>query len=101
MKPSLVALPILLVTAWITPATSAGPQIPCGKRADIIKMLFNKYQEQPRAMAISNQTVLLEVFTSKAGSWTIIFTQPNGASCIVGAGDSWEEIPPEKNLTSL
>ena len=52
-------------------------------------------------MAIAGQTSLVEVFTSKAGSWTILVTQPKGATCIIGAGQSWEDIPEEKKLTGL
>lgn len=76
-------------------------QSPCGLRDDIITMLASKYREVPRAMAIANKQLLLEVFTSKSGSWTILLTHPNGAACIVSAGDSWEEIPDPKKFTAL
>lgn len=64
----------------------------CGARGDIVKMLAEKYREEPRALAISSHTNLLEVFTSRSGNWTILITKPKGSSCIVAAGQSWEDI---------
>ncbi|MDP7547755.1 MAG: hypothetical protein QGF20_10715 [Alphaproteobacteria bacterium] len=39
----------------------------------------------------SNGTVV-EVLASESGSWTIILTKPNGASCVVATGQAWETI---------
>jgi hypothetical protein len=89
------------VSAILAVAVPADAAAPCGARADIIKMLSDKYSERPRAMAIAGQTNLIEIFTSKAGSWTMLVTQPKGATCIIGAGQSWEDIPEEKKLTGL
>ncbi len=94
--------PILFsLSTVVALSATADAGVPCGPRTDIIKMLTDKYSEQPRAMAIAGQTSLIEVFTSKAGSWTILVTQPKGATCIIGAGQSWEDIPEEKKLTGL
>ena len=61
----------------------------------------DKYQETGKALAIAGQVNLVEVFASKAGTWTILVTTPEGKSCIIAAGNSWEDLPPSKNLTSL
>lgn len=66
----------------------------CGPRADFLKALEAKYNEVPKALAIAGQVNLVEVFTSKAGTWTIIVTDPRGKTCIIAAGDSWEDLPP-------
>lgn len=81
--------------------SQASAQVPCGDRGEIVKMLAEKYRERPRAMAIASQTSLLEVYSSKAGSWTILITRPRGPSCIIAAGQSWEDIPETKELTGL
>jgi len=98
MKTCSLAVALLAAASLAVPAVA---QTPCGPRADIIKMLSDKYRERPRAIAIANQTSLIEVFTSEAGTWTILVTRPKGATCIIGAGQSWEDIPLGKNLTSL
>ena len=100
MKTCLVLLSLLTAAAFVAPAQAQG-QMACGKRLDIVKMLSTKYNEMPRALGIAGQTNLLEVYTSKSGSWTLLLTQPRGATCIVGAGQSWEDIPEQKQLTGL
>ena len=100
MKTCRVFLSLLLAAAFAVPA-QAEAQTACGKRNEIVKMLSDKYRETPRALGIAGQTNLLEVYTSKSGSWTLLLTQPRGRTCIVGAGQSWEELPDQKKLTGL
>ena len=88
----------LVALASASPAQAAGM---CGKRVDFIKALNDKYKESGKALGIAGQVNLVEVYTSKAGTWTILVTTPEGKSCIIAAGSSWEDLPPTKNLTSL
>ena len=88
----------LIALGSSNPAQAAGM---CGKRVDFIKALNDKYQESGKALGIAGQVNLVEIFASKAGTWTILVTTPEGKSCIIAAGNSWEELPPTKNLTSL
>ena len=88
----------VLALGLSNPAQAVGM---CGKRGDFIKALNDKYQETGKALGIAGQVNLVEVFASKAGTWTILVTTPEGKSCIIAAGSSWEDLPPSKNLTSL
>ena len=92
---------LLALSCFVALAVPAQAQAPCGSRVDIVKMLGNKYHERPRALGIANQANLLEVYTSTSGSWTILLTKPQGVSCIIGTGQSWEDVPPTKELTGL
>lgn len=65
----------------------------CGLRADFIRTLADQYQETGKALGIAGQVNLVEVFASKAGTWTILVTTPEGKSCIIAAGSSWEDLP--------
>lgn len=68
----------------------------CGKRDDMIAPLVNKYQESRIGMGLVNDTSLVEVYSSESGgTWTIIVTTPDGRTCMVAAGKSWQEITPE------
>ncbi len=87
-----------LALAFSNPAQAIGM---CGSRADFIKALSDKYQETGKALGIAGQVNLVEIFASKSGTWTILVTTPDGKSCIIAAGSSWEDLPPNKNLTSL
>jgi hypothetical protein len=64
----------------------------CGKRADIVRLLREQYGETPTAQGLSDAGTVAEVFTSAKGSWTIVATAPNGLTCMVGAGQSWQPV---------
>lgn len=99
MRRAFLLLAATLAGSWTFPATAQ--QLPCGKRDEMVKSLYSQFRESPRAMGLANQTAIIEIFTSKSGSWTILLTKPNGASCIVSAGEAWEDIPPTETYTSL
>ena len=63
---------------------------PCGARADVVKMLKENFGERAMAHGIAHSGTLAEVFISPGGTWTIIATSPNGISCMIGSGESWE-----------
>lgn len=99
MKLAFILLSATIAGSWALPATAQ--QLACGKRDDMVKSLYSQYREQPRAIGLASQTAVIEVFTSKTGSWTILLTSTDGASCIVSAGENWEDIPPTENYTAL
>lgn len=99
-------LPFLLVAAvtagsWTLPATADPQMLSCARRDEMVKVLAERYREAPRAIGIANQSTVIEIFASKAGTWTILLTRPDGDSCIVSAGENWEEAPPLRNMTAL
>jgi hypothetical protein len=77
--------------AWTAPV--------CSQHDSMVKLLGNRYKEALSQYGISGQTNLVEIYVSKAGTFTIIATRSDGISCIVATGDSWENQL--KNLTSL
>ncbi len=96
-----VCLPVVAAALAFAAAGPAEAQSVCGDRAEIIKVLGNKYQELPAAFGIAGQRNLAELFVSKSGSWTMLMTQPQGVTCILATGQSWEALPPSQKLTGL
>lgn len=89
---SILTLPLLALVA--TPAPVAAQSPACTQRAEVIGHLSNKYAEKPVALGLANNGGVLEVLSSKKnGSWTIIITMPSGVSCMVAAGENWENVP--------
>lgn len=94
----LVALPVGWAAAEEAPAYTSPPpahprataHVPCGKRADVVKMLRDSFGETQVAQGLANTGSVAEVFISSKGTWTIVATSPNGLSCLVGAGESWQ-----------
>jgi hypothetical protein len=77
-----------VMTFLATPATA---QTLCGPHTEIAEKLSNQFEERQSAVGLANNGTLLEVFTSKVGSWTILFTRPDGISCLIVTGNSWLE----------
>lgn len=87
MRPLLASLSLLGVIA----ALPASAQAVCGKRTDLLGQLAGRWQEAPVAMGLKDDGSMLEVVASADGStWTLLITQPSGASCVVATGERWE-----------
>ncbi len=43
-------------------------------------------------MGLTDKGAVLEVFASQNGSWTFLITMPNGLTCVVASGQSWETL---------
>jgi hypothetical protein len=85
-----------ILTAAVVGALISLPtlaQTVCGERGDFLGHLSNSYHERPVAMGLVSNGALLEVLASDKGSWTIIVTRPDGTSCVVAAGEAWEDLP--------
>ncbi len=65
----------------------------CAERRAVVANLENTYSEAPVSMGLASNGSVIEVLASPSGSFTIILTQPNGLSCVMAAGESWEDLP--------
>lgn len=86
----------MLVTAILAVLPGAAPAMdnPCSDRKLVIKQLSALYSEKPVAMGLANNGGVIELLHSKdRTTWTLIITMPNGVSCPVAAGESWESVP--------
>lgn len=67
----------------------------CGERSKMVKMLKERYKEQPSNMGVSGSgRSVLEIFTNSGGKWTALISASNGTACIVAAGHSWQSHSP-------
>jgi hypothetical protein len=65
----------------------------CAERAAIVESLNNKYGEIRQSVGLNQSNGVVEVFASpETGTWTILLTMPNGMSCLMAAGKSWENV---------
>lgn len=76
----------------------------CFDRAELMKHLDTKFSEAPVAAGLANNGSVIEVFASKEGNtFTIVLTQPNGATCVMASGEAWMGIksPEAGKVSSL
>ncbi len=87
--------------AMMVVATPSMAQTVCGQHADIVKQLVQKHKEQQSSAGIAANGSLVEVFASKKGNWTIIFTKPGGITCLMAVGENWEVIEEPFKVSGL
>ena len=78
-----------LTTVSPSPASAAE----CGKHDKVTAFLSKKYKEQVAAMGLVSNKGFMQLFVADTGTWTVLLTTPEGISCIVAAGDSYETAP--------
>ncbi|MDU9005842.1 hypothetical protein [Sedimentitalea todarodis] len=74
----------------------------CAPRDAVVERLASNYGETRQSIGLGSQGAVVETFASDdTGSWTITVTMPNGMTCLVASGQSFEELaevlPPEGN----
>lgn len=81
---------------------SAATNRNCAPRPMVLERLTNSYGETRQSIGLGANNAVVEVFASaETGSWTITVTMPDGMTCLVASGRSFEtlaeSLPPEGN----
>ncbi len=101
----IIVFVMILLTSSISvnaQQTNFGFRPVCTDRDTILSNLSTEYSEAPVAMGIANNGGVIEILSSASGkSWTIILTMPNGMTCMIAAGESWEFLPKQDSLGPL
>lgn len=97
MKRSIVALSVAL-TSFAVPcladeASSGAP--PCAGRHQVVDELKLRFSENTAGVGLTEQGAMIELLTSEAGSWSLLLNFPDGRSCLMATGSSWEGQPPK------
>ncbi|MGV6848739.1 MAG: hypothetical protein ACWA5A_10205 [Marinibacterium sp.] len=65
----------------------------CEPRSVLVDRLADQFGESRQSIGLGNNNAMVETFASGAsGTWTIIVTLPSGVSCLMAAGDSFEQV---------
>jgi hypothetical protein len=70
----------------------------CGERDIIVSQLETKHGEFRRSVGLQDNSIVVEVFASDHGTWTILFTKPTGISCFMAVGKAWENDEPRDDV---
>lgn len=81
---------------------SAAAQAPsCGPHEAVVKSLAEQYREKVQSVGMIDSNTVLEVYVSDAGTWTIIVTDTAGKSCVLSAGEGWDNNTAVASLPNL
>lgn len=75
-------------------SAAAQAQVACGPHDLVVTRLGQLFQERQAGYGVAGQSVIVEIYTSTNGTWTMLATDVAGRSCIVAAGDGWENTVP-------
>ena len=67
----------------------------CAPYDAAVAELKEKYNEESHSYGIAQNGNLVEVFSSKDETWTIMVVSPNGMACVVADGYNWEVSKPK------
>ncbi len=97
--PKPVAIRVFAVVAFafallLHTAATVKAQPVCMPHDDNRMELQRNFLEAPAAMAIANNGALIELYAKRdKSSWTLVMTRPGGLSCVLVAGEEWNELP--------
>ncbi|RWA70217.1 hypothetical protein [Mesorhizobium sp.] len=81
---------MVLAAAAVYGAAQANAAAQCAPRADVVKALGDKFHENVAGRGLINPNVVLEIFVSDQGSWTVLASDTKGQSCILSVGEGWD-----------
>lgn len=86
------SLPILAACLIALTSPAAAQQTAnCAPRATVLERLSSKYGETLQASGLGGNHSVVELFAApESGTWTITVTMPNGLTCLVASGESYE-----------
>ena len=85
-----------LAVMMATNIATAQARSTCAERGVVLKKLTGLYGESRRSMGLAANNGIVELHASNdTGSWTITVTHPNGMTCLVAAGCSFETVEEE------
>ncbi len=65
----------------------------CASHEKMVKLLSKRFSEIPKAIGLVGKKRVMEVYVSEEGTWTILVTNSGGQTCILAAGNNWEDVP--------
>ena len=91
MDRTLFALSLGLAGLILVPAAGrAAPQ--CAPHDTVAANLATQFGEARRSMGLAQDNTVMELYAADSGTWTLTMTLPNGMTCLVAAGNSFETI---------
>ncbi len=74
-------------------AATVKAQPVCMPHDDFRVELQRNFSEAPVAIAIANNGALIELYAKRdKSSWTLVMTRPGGLSCVLVAGEEWNDL---------
>jgi hypothetical protein len=88
----LVRASIAITLLAATPSARAETRQTCADRDKVVQGLEERFGETLRSLGLHRDDGVVEVYSSETtGTWTILVTRPDGKTCLLAAGQLWEQ----------
>lgn len=81
---------IALVTCVLPASTIAEPGTSCADRAQMQQFLTRTFRERQVGHGMVDAKMIMEIYVSDSGTWTVMVTNTDGIACIIATGDEWD-----------
>ena len=84
---------MLVAASLVAPVVASAQGQNCATRDMVVERLTTKYGESRQSIGMAPKGRVIEVFASQeTGTWTITVTMPNGITCLMASGQSFENL---------
>lgn len=85
---------LMTMLAW--PAQAQQSTRNCAAREAVVERLAGRFGETRQSIGLGSGNQVMEVFAnSETGSWTTTVTLPSGMTCLIAAGEGFENLNEE------
>ena len=100
MNSMLVFLVSIFMLTGLTSQVLGRHPHPCSSAINVKNTLDMRYDETVRYAGITGK-LIVKLYVSQKGSWTLVYISPDGASsCTMASGEAWHEVPWEPGRKS-
>ena len=82
----------LLLVPLPLAAESPIAEVICAPRAEMVDRLTRQYGASLAGQGVRNVEMVMEVWSSPRGDWTLVQSYTDGRSCILAMGEAWEAV---------
>ncbi len=83
---------VTIALALLAATPSARAEQACADHAAVVKKLAERFGETLKSLGLHRNDAVVEIYSSETtGTWTILMTRPDGISCLLAAGQLWEQ----------
>ncbi|WP_245298778.1 hypothetical protein [Pseudotabrizicola sediminis] len=92
--PAVVCLSLLWQVVLPASGAAGSPiaEVICAPRAEMLQRLTLTYGAQLAGQGVRNLEMVMEVWTTPRGDWTLVQSYTDGRACIVAMGEAWEVV---------
>ncbi len=87
-----VALGAAVIAGSVGTPSAAEAAARCAKHDQLVTVLKKKFKEQRTAVGLVSNKGVMELYVSKGGNWTALFTRPDGIACVMASGSAMETL---------